>query len=249
MEVSIKQESTTFVFTLKGKMDTVTSPEFEKAMARALERGASNVIVNLSELQYISSSGLKSIILAEKQLKERQGSLVFTGLHGVVRDVFKLSGFLSIYEVFDTVESAIARDTSVQTLSEMKMEAVLDNLRTFMEFVASNAREQGLDNKRVSELELAVEEAYVNICEHAYKGGKGDMEILCLREGSGKFVVELRDAGEPFNLLEHQDPDITLDLLDRKIGGLGIMFMKNLMDDVRYRREDDKNIISLVINL
>ncbi len=137
----------------------------------------------------------------------------------------------------------------MQILAELKLEAVLDNLRTFMAFVADTAKKQGIDGKKVSEMELALEEAFVNICSYAYREGPGEAHVVCYLEDNGKFVIELTDSGEAFNILEHQDSDITAGLLDRKVGGLGIMFMKNLMDDVRYRREDGKNILSLVVNL
>jgi anti-sigma regulatory factor (Ser/Thr protein kinase) len=127
--------------------------------------------------------------------------------------------------------------------------AKLDSLYDFMDFVSSCAREQGFSNKRVSEIELALEEILVNIFKYAYKDCSldGEIEITCKLACANSFVIEIVDSGMPFDILSVREPDITADIDERQIGGLGIFFVKQLMDDVQYRREEDRNKLTLVI--
>lgn len=134
----------------------------------------------------------------------------------------------------------------MSVLSHKKLPAQLEYLQEFMVTVSSCAKEQGFSNKRIHEIELATEEVLVNIFNYSYPGGTGEAEITCTIEGD-TFIVEIIDEGIFFDITTVPDPDVTVDLSQREIGGLGIFFIKKLMDDVRYRRENNKNILSLVI--
>lgn len=100
----------------------------------------------------------------------------------------------------------------------------------------------------MKDLHLAVEEAVVNIINYAYGDTKGDFEIACASHKDGRFTVEISDTGIPFNILLMPPPDITADIAERRIGGLGVHLIKNLMDEVAYRYEDNRNILTLTIS-
>jgi anti-sigma regulatory factor (Ser/Thr protein kinase) len=131
-------------------------------------------------------------------------------------------------------------------LSRQKLPAQLEYLQEFMMTVTSCAQDQGFSKKRIREIELSTEEALANIFNYSYPEGEGEAEITCHLEGD-TFVVEIIDEGIPFDITTVTDPDVTVDISQRKIGGLGIFFLKKLMDEVRYRRENNKNILSLII--
>jgi len=131
----------------------------------------------------------------------------------------------------------------MRVLSQIKLPARIEYLQTFMDFVSSYAREQGFSQKRINEIELATEEALVNIFNYAYEGNNGDVEITCKLDNNKRFVLEIVDSGAPFNVLSVEDPDITADISERQIGGLGVFLMKKLMDSIQYRYEGDKNIL------
>jgi anti-anti-sigma factor len=107
MEISAKREKNAMVILVKGRMDAVTAPEFEKNLSDLISKGETAFLVNLSELEYISSAGLRSILATAKKLKEKQGKIFFAGLRGPVEEVFKISGFHSIFKVFDSEEAAL----------------------------------------------------------------------------------------------------------------------------------------------
>lgn len=132
-------------------------------------------------------------------------------------------------------------------LSEIVLPAKLEHLQAFLDMTSRCARGQGLSDKRTHELELVVEEALVNIFHYAYPKGDGEVQVICRTDQEGRLIIESIDTGLPFDPLSQEDPDLTLDISERKIGGLGVFLMKTLMDEVRYRREDDRNVLTLVV--
>ena len=132
-------------------------------------------------------------------------------------------------------------------LSEIVLPAKLEHLRAFLDMTSRCARGQGLPDKRIHEIELVVEEALVNIFNYAYPKGDGEVTVICRTGQEGRLIIETVDKGLPFDPLSREDPDLTLDIAERKIGGLGVFLMKTLMDEVRYRREDDKNVLTLSV--
>lgn len=110
----------------------------------------------------------------------------------------------------------------------------LDDLR---EFVAEVARENDFNDKEVYSLQLAADEAASNIIEHAYAGvSNATFDVTCDMRGN-LLVITMRDKGEPFDISNVKPPDITADLSERQIGGLGIYLMRKLMDEVHYESD------------
>ena len=107
MEVGIRKEERTLVLSISGRMDAVTAPEFDDLVKKQLERGESHFILDLSDLEYISSAGLRSMLIHKKNLYVDEGVLVLCGLHDMVKEVFKVSGFNAIFTIFDSLEEAI----------------------------------------------------------------------------------------------------------------------------------------------
>ncbi|MCX5895412.1 MAG: STAS domain-containing protein [Proteobacteria bacterium] len=110
MEITTRNEKNAVVVTVTGRMDAVTAPEFEKNLSPLLAAGAGTVVINFRELEYISSAGLRSILAVAKQLKAHQREMVITGLQGSVQEVFKLSGFYSIFKIAASEEEALNTD-------------------------------------------------------------------------------------------------------------------------------------------
>ncbi len=107
MEIATRKEGAATVVIVKGRIDAVTAPEFEKELLALMAGGDSVLVLSFNGLEYISSAGLRSILSAAKQLKAKDGKMLFAGLQGPVKDVFKISGFGSIFKIFDTEEEAL----------------------------------------------------------------------------------------------------------------------------------------------
>ena len=93
-------------------------------------------------------------------------------------------------------------------------------------------------------LRLCIEEAVENIVQYAYKGGQGYVEVGTSVE-DGVLTVLLKDSGVPFNPLAKEDPDITLAVEDRPIGGLGIFLCKQMMDSLEYEYSAGCNVLRM----
>jgi anti-anti-sigma factor len=106
MEIQKQKKDTTLVITVKGRLDALSAPDFEKDLLETIAQGEKKLLLDLSDLQYISSAGLRSFLILAKKLKAEQGEVLFCGLKGPVAEVFKISGFYSIFKIFDTQEEA-----------------------------------------------------------------------------------------------------------------------------------------------
>jgi serine/threonine-protein kinase RsbW len=133
-------------------------------------------------------------------------------------------------------------------MSKIKLPARIEHLERSVQFVSGYAREQGFTDKRITEIELATEEALVNIFNYAYPENIGEVELTCKMDDN-RFIIEIVDTGIPFNIESVSEPDLTADISDRKIGGLGVFLIRKMVDEVRYRREDDKNILTFIVLL
>ncbi len=134
----------------------------------------------------------------------------------------------------------------MKVLMAIALPAKLENLERWMKSVSDCAASQGFDRKRISDIELAAEEALVNCCNYSYPEKTGDLEVICKLDGN-RFIIEIIDSGIPFDITSLPDPDITADADKRKIGGLGAFLIKKRVDEVSYRRENNRNILTLII--
>ncbi|MCQ2283782.1 MAG: ATP-binding protein [Bacteroidales bacterium] len=102
------------------------------------------------------------------------------------------------------------------------------------------------DDNLLFKIRLSIEEAVENIVNYAYNDGVGWMEVGTDLENTGLILsVTLKDAGIHFKPLAKPDPDLSLPVEQREIGGLGIYLCKKLMDDVIYHYEDGCNILTM----
>lgn len=109
MAVSLSQRSVGQVTILKpsGRIDSQSSPEFETALGQKLE-SAQDVILDFSDVPYISSAGLRVVLLIAKRLGRGQGRFALASLKPEILSVFKISGLTSVLKIFDTPELALA---------------------------------------------------------------------------------------------------------------------------------------------
>lgn len=123
--------------------------------------------------------------------------------------------------------------------------ASIDKLAVFMDFVRDFATREAASIESLQKIELAVEEALVNIINYAYSDKKGEVEVICDKQDNA-FHFTLIDSGESFDVLQKEDPDTSLSIEEREIGGLGIFLVKQMMDKTEYQRKNNKNILTLI---
>lgn len=134
-------------------------------------------------------------------------------------------------------------------MKEIKVNADVKNLDVVLGFMHEVIEPYNCSMEVMFQLELALEEAYVNIAHHAYPNDVGSTIIRCdvlEKENDAKLlVIDILDQGIPYNPIEHVDPNIETDAENREIGGLGIYMIKNSMDALSYRYEDEHNIFTV----
>ena len=130
----------------------------------------------------------------------------------------------------------------------LSIPAVEENLSKATEFVTEYLEQAGCSMKAIRQMEIAVEEIYVNISRYAYRPEKGDVDI-CLSKTDKAIIVTFIDGGREYDPLKKPDPDITLSAEEREIGGLGVFMAKKLSDNITYKYENGKNILILEKNL
>lgn len=128
--------------------------------------------------------------------------------------------------------------------------AKMQSLYEILAFTREEAEKAGFSPTYISKIELAVEEALVNIINHGYQNSpdtNDSIDIECSTLNSGGIKIVIRDQGIPYNPLNHKgtvNPQAPLD--ERTLGGYGIFFILNLMDEVDYTREETSNVLTLI---
>ena len=119
----------------------------------------------------------------------------------------------------------------------------ISRLEPFLKEFAPGA---GLGEADIKALNLALEEAVTNIVRYAYPVGReGSVGLdACVTDTEIRFT--LTDGGIPFDPTERPDPDVTLGVEDRPIGGLGIYMVRKIMDEVRYERKGAMNVLTMI---
>jgi sigma-B regulation protein RsbU (phosphoserine phosphatase) len=155
-------------------------------------------------------------------------------LHGVKADI----------EAF--ASGAEQSDRRGQGMKQLRVAARRDRLDDVLAFIEEELLAAGCPAKARMQWALAAEEVFVNIADYAYGSGSGEAIVSMDISGNPPVAtVVFSDGGAPHDPLEKPDPDVTMPAADREIGGLGIFLIKKSVDEVRYRREDGKNVLTL----
>lgn len=134
--------------------------------------------------------------------------------------------------------------------SELDIEAIEENLGAVTAFVDERLERAGCSMKAQMQIDLAVEEVFINIAKYAYAPDKGRAVVRVeVSNDPVQVRITFLDHGKPYDPLAKEDPDVTLSAEDRPVGGLGIFMVKQSMDDVEYEYKDGTNILTLTKSL
>lgn len=129
---------------------------------------------------------------------------------------------------------------------ELEVDSNKTNLEKVLSFIEDCVSSLDVSIKAKFQLELAIEEIFVNIVSYAYGDKEGKIKIYCdVRENPLKIIIKFIDEGEPFNPLDVANPDVSADIESRNIGGLGLFLVKKNVDDIKYEYLNEKNNLAI----
>lgn len=124
--------------------------------------------------------------------------------------------------------------------SALRLRAILENVPLAIDCVSESAREAGFRGRALLQIQVAVDEACANVVQHAYPGNEdGEMEITCSSD-AGTFTVRVRNWGKVFDPDEVDEPDVDAPLEERTLGGLGLYFIRQFMDEAHYSFDPER---------
>lgn len=132
------------------------------------------------------------------------------------------------------------------SMKEILLPARVENIDVVTDFVNEQLQELDCPVKAQIQIDVAIDELFGNIARYAYDNDEGEAIVRVESGDEGNSVtITFIDGGKPFDPLKRDDPDVTLSAAQRNIGGLGIFVVKRTMDDVSYKFENGKNILSI----
>ncbi len=134
------------------------------------------------------------------------------------------------------------------SLFRVILPATIDHLGDFIQALSHWLEQQGMTRDKITRVQLAVEEALVNVIRYAYQeGAAGEVELRGELAGDQRLVIEIMDGGVPFNVCAVPQPDVNCGIKERKVGGLGVYLIHKMVDELCYRREGDRNVLTMFI--
>jgi anti-sigma regulatory factor (Ser/Thr protein kinase) len=134
-------------------------------------------------------------------------------------------------------------------MGKVTIPAKLENLDLMISWILKSADLAGFDEKNKSQIRLASEEILVNIINYAYSSKSGAIELSLNPKPKESLEIVFADWGIEFNPLSLSEPKICAPIEERKIGGLGIYLVRKVMDEVNYKREGGRNILTVIKKL
>jgi serine/threonine-protein kinase RsbW len=129
---------------------------------------------------------------------------------------------------------------------ELEIEGKLENLSEISDFIANSVRALGLYDRKVFDIQMAVDEACANIISHGYHEKRGTIALSCRKKGKN-IVVTITDEGTPFDPTSVKTPDLDVIMEEQEMAGLGVYFIKTLVDAVNYDYRAGKNVLTLIV--
>ena len=232
--------------------------EYLRGRAGFVLAGMEDVNYRMQELQlqpgdiiYLYTDGVTEATNADSELygEERLLNALNSGDFGDMNELCDfvkadVDRFVGGAPQFDDITMVALRYIGTPSISFEKAE--IKDITAVTEFVEAELEKIDCPMKTVMQINVAIDELFSNIVNYGYPDGPGPISVRFVERTDPKAVyIRFEDEGIPYNPLTKEDPDITLSADERSIGGLGIFVVKKTMDDVRYKYENGKNILTV----
>jgi len=190
-------------------------------------------------------------LFGEDRLLATVNSQEFESMEELCRRVkADVDAFVGEAPQFDDITMVALKYVGKPPVPEMHIDhATIEDIPAFTEFIESELEKLDCPMKTVIQINIALDELISNIVKYGYPTEPGPVTMRIIPQDDPHGVhIQFVDEGIPYNPLNVAAPDITLSAEERKIGGLGIYMVRQTMDDMRYRYENDQNILTIVKN-
>ncbi len=131
-------------------------------------------------------------------------------------------------------------------MTELTVQAIVDSIPKVTEFIDAQLEALDCAMRPQMQIDVAIDELFANIAHYAYGDETGEVTVRFDFDPSDRMAsITFVDNGMPFDPLKKVDPDVTLSAEEREIGGLGIFLVKKTMDNMTYRYEDGRNVLTI----
>jgi anti-sigma regulatory factor (Ser/Thr protein kinase) len=135
--------------------------------------------------------------------------------------------------------------TATNNLASLVIKNDLAEMARVSEVVEDLGQKHGVPAEALYAVNLALEEILVNVISYGYADDGEHQIVVRFDVDAGDFVIEIEDDARPFNPLEAAAPEVEAPLAEKPLGGLGIHLTRKMMDGMAYRREREKNILTM----
>ena len=134
---------------------------------------------------------------------------------------------------------------NINNIKTFKQEANIDNYDELCSWIEKTRAEWNISKELANKIDICVEEIFANILHYAYSDKVGVFEVE-FKKTEDNIILEFQDEGVVFNPLDKPDPNLHLPPEKKALGGLGIYLTKKMSNDVVYKRENNKNILTIM---
>ncbi|MDR2759706.1 MAG: SpoIIE family protein phosphatase, partial [Spirochaetaceae bacterium] len=209
------------------------------------------IIIKPEDMIFLYTDGVTEALNPEKELfgeselMEAANKYKDSGLKDFTFSIKQeIDAFACGAEQADDITMLVLQYHGVGEWKELNIEALSKNLDKVLDFVNAELEKMDCPLKTQRQIDIAIEEIFVNIAHYAYNPETG-FAVIRIKTGFNEIRFEFEDRGDPYDPLVKSDPDIGASAEDRPIGGLGVFMVKKIMDTVEYRYEGSKNLLAL----
>lgn len=197
------------------------------------------------------ATNARDVLYGEDRLQKILNSCEFDTMQALCQTVKNdVDSFVKETPQSDDITMVALRYFGTPPVPSRRFEnAKLEDLPLITEFVETELQKLGCTNKIIIQYNIAIDEIVSNIVRHGYQNTTGPVTVeVSKRDDTNTIGVRFIDEGIPYNPLIKEDPNVKLSAEERRIGGLGIFIVKKTMDDVKYKYQNDQNILTLIKN-
>lgn len=189
--------------------------------------------------------GSKRLLSFLNKLSEPfSAEIVINGVKNDVKNFVKDAGVTDDVTMLAVMYNGASKQPN--NIPNICIDATIDNLSTVMNFISGTLHDYKCPLSLRKQIQLAVEEIYVNVANYAYAPGTGKVSISCeITNNPHIATITFTDEGKPYNPFAKNDPNVDEQVSERRIGGLGVFVVKKIMDNIAYSYQDGKNILTI----